>query len=125
LKVFGDNWPTPDGSCIRDYIHVIDVAEGHLAALESLKSCEEQVIQLNLGSGCGYSVLEVVQAFELVSKIRIPYVITEPRHGDAAITTADTSEAQRRLNWRARRGLHEICKDFWTWQRTNPKGYQP
>ena len=124
LQVFGGDWPTPDGSGIRDYIHVVDLAEGHHAALEVLLNEPEQVLTLNLGSGLGHSVLEVIHAFEAACGRPIPYAITERRDGDAAITVGDPSEANRRLGWRARRSLHDICRDGWTWQQANPSGYR-
>ena len=123
LQVFGGDWPTPDGSGIRDYIHVMDLAEGHQAALEVLLNEPEQVLTLNLGSGLGHSVLEVLHAFEAVCGKPIPYAITERRDGDAAITVANPSEANRRLGWCTRRSLHDICRDGWTWQQANPNGY--
>ena len=125
LQVFGGDWPTPDGSGVRDYIHVMDLAEGHQAALEVLLSGSDQLLTLNLGSGQGHSVLEVIQAFEEASGQAIPYVIANRRPGDAAITVADPREAERRLNWKTKRSLIEICRDGWAWQQSNPRGYQP
>ena len=125
LQVFGGDWPTPDGSGVRDYIHVMDLAEGHQAALEVLLSGSDQLLTLNLGSGQGHSVLEVIQAFEEASGQAIPYVIANRRPGDAAITVADPTEAKRRLNWETKRSLTQICRDGWAWQQSNPGGYQP
>jgi len=124
LQVFGGDWPTPDGTGVRDYIHVMDLAEGHRAALDCLMSEAPQLITLNLGSGQGYSVLEVVQAMEAASGRSIPYMITHRRPGDAAISVADPSQASQRLGWRTQRGLEDICRDGWAWQQQNPKGYE-
>ncbi len=123
LQVFGGDWPTPDGSGIRDYIHVMDLAEGHRAALDTLLAEEPQLLTLNLGSGHGHSVLEVVAAFESASGRPVPYELVARRAGDAATTVADPSLAARRLGWRSRRGLSEICRDGWAWQSANPHGY--
>ena len=123
LQVFGGDWPTPDGSGVRDYIHVMDLAEGHQAALEVLLGGGDQLLILNLGSGKGHSVLEVIQAFEAASETSIPYVITNRREGDAAITVADPTQANRQLGWQTRRSLSEICRDGWRWQHANPMGY--
>jgi UDP-glucose 4-epimerase len=123
LQVFGGDWPTPDGSGVRDYIHVMDLAEGHRAALEVLLAEPPQLLSLNLGSGQGHSVLEVVRAFELASGRSVPYTVVERRDGDAASTFADPRLAAIRLGWRTRRSLHEMCRDGWAWQQANPEGY--
>jgi UDP-glucose 4-epimerase len=123
LQVFGGDWPTPDGSGIRDYIHVMDLAEGHLAALEVLLAGGDQLLTLNLGSGQGHSVLEVIHSFEAASGQCIPYTVVERRPGDAAITLADPAQAATVLGWRTRRSLMEICRDGWAWQQANPQGY--
>ncbi|MBM5820022.1 MAG: UDP-glucose 4-epimerase GalE [Cyanobacteria bacterium K_DeepCast_150m_m2_101] len=123
VQVFGGDWPTPDGSGVRDYIHVMDLAEGHLAALNVLLTGGDQQLTLNLGSGQGHSVLDVIHAFETACGRPIPYVITNRRSGDAAITVADPSEAQRTLGWQTQRSLHDICRDGWRWQSSNPRGY--
>ena len=123
LQVFGGDWPTPDGSGIRDYIHVMDLAEGHRAALDVLLAESPQLLSLNLGSGQGHSVLEVVRAFELASGRSVPYTVVERRNGDAASTVADPRLATTRLDWRTRRSLEEMCRDGWTWQQANPEGY--
>ena len=123
LQVFGGDWPTPDGSGIRDYIHVMDLAEGHRAALDVLLAEPPQLLSLNLGSGQGHSVLEVVRAFELASGRSVPYTVVERRDGDAASTVADPRLAATRLGWRTRRSLEEMCLDGWTWQQANPEGY--
>ena len=123
VQVFGGDWPTADGSGVRDYIHVMDLAEGHLAALKALLSGGDQLLQLNLGSGQGHSVLEVIEAFGRACGHAIPYVITQRRSGDAAITVADPTEAKQQLGWQTRRNLDDMCKDGWHWQHSNPEGY--
>ena len=124
LQIFGDDWPTIDGSGVRDYIHVMDLAEGHRAALDCLLSDDSQLISLNLGSGMGTSVFEVVSAFETASGRDIPCRITNRRPGDAAITVADPSRAAALLDWHTQRDLNEICRDVWAWQKNNPMGYR-
>jgi UDP-glucose 4-epimerase len=124
LTVYGRDWPTPDGTGIRDYIHVMDLAEGHRAALDVLLAEPPQLLTLNLGSGQGHSVLEVVAAFEAASGRAVPYERVERRPGDAAITVANPAEAARRLNWCTRRSLDDICRDGWAWQSANPEGYR-
>jgi len=123
LRVFGDDYPTPDGTGVRDYIHVVDLALGHLKALERLGSMEPGVGTWNLGTGRGHSVLEVVKAFEEASGRRVPYRIVERRAGDVAACYADPSKAQRELGWSATRGLPEMAADAWRWQSSNPEGY--
>ena len=123
LQVFGGDWPTPDGSGVRDYIHVMDLAEGHRAALDVLLAQEPQLLTVNLGSGQGHSVLEVVAAFEEASGRPVPYAVVERRAGDAASTVADPSLATERLGWRTKRSLAEMCRDGWAWQSANPNGY--
>ena len=123
LQVFGGDWPTHDGSGVRDYIHVMDLAEGHLAALQVLLSGGDQLLTLNLGSGRGHSVLEVIAAFKEASGRPIPYTVVERRAGDAAESVADPSLALDQLGWRTTRGLAEMCRDGWAWQQANPNGY--
>lgn len=123
LQIFGGDWPTPDGTGIRDYIHVMDLAEGHLAALETLWNEAPQLLTLNLGSGHGHSVLEVVRAYEQASGRRVPFDMVPRRAGDAAQSVADPAEAERRLGWRVQRDLAAICRDGWNWQNQNPDGY--
>ncbi len=122
LPVFGNDYPTQDGTGIRDYIHVMDLANGHLKALEKLSS-NPGTVTYNLGTGRGYSVLEVVSSFEQTSEKKIPYKIMGRRPGDAAICYADPSKAERELNWSAKMGLNEMCADVWRWQSNNPNGY--
>ena len=120
LRVFGDDYPTADGTGVRDYIHVMDLAEGHVAALERL---EPGVVTYNLGTGVGSSVLEVVRAFERASGRQIPYDIVPRRAGDLAEVVADPAKAHRELGWRAARTLADACRDGWAWQSANPEGY--
>lgn len=123
LNVFGNNYPTKDGTGVRDYIHVVDLAAGHLRALEKVSSAEG-VEAYNLGTGKGYSVLEIVAAFEKVSGIRIPYKIAAPRRGDAAICYGSPAKARKELGWLAEKGIEKMCKDAWRWQVMNPNGYE-
>jgi len=122
LQVFGDDYPTPDGTGVRDYIHVVDLARGHVRAVERLMS-GAGVLTLNLGTGRGYSVLEVVQAFERASTQAVPYRIAPRRPGDIAMCYADPAMAQRELGWRAEYDLDRMCVDAWRWQSGNPDGY--
>ncbi|MBI2317052.1 MAG: UDP-glucose 4-epimerase GalE [Betaproteobacteria bacterium] len=123
LKVFGSDYVTPDGTGVRDYIHVVDLAQGHLAALDYLAR-HAGVLTVNLGTGRGYSVLEVVHAFEAASGKRVPYDIVARRPGDVPTCYADPSRAAEFLGWRARCGLEEMCADLWRWQSMNPHGYE-
>ena len=123
LLIYGSDWPTMDGTGIRDYIHVMDLAEGHRDALEALWNAPPQLLTLNLGSGRGHSVLEVVRAFESASGRPVPYELVGRRAGDAAQSVADPSKAKRQLGWRAQRDLATMCRDGWAWQQRNPLGY--
>ena len=122
LKVFGDDYPTPDGTGVRDYIHVIDLAVGHLRALEKLQT-NPGVVPYNLGTGQGDSVLRFVAAFERVCDKKIHYKIVARRPGDVPISYADPAKAERELQWKAARGIDEMCADVWRWQTMNPDGY--
>ncbi len=123
LSVFGNTYPTPDGTGVRDYIHVVDLALGHLKALELIEK-QEGIFAHNLGTGRGYSVLEVVAAFEHVIGREIPWRIVSPRPGDAATSYADASRAERELGWKATRDLDDMAADSWRWQSQNPNGYR-
>ncbi|MBP5285144.1 MAG: UDP-glucose 4-epimerase GalE [Kiritimatiellae bacterium] len=124
LNVFGNDYPTPDGTGIRDYIHVVDLALGHLKAIEKLKNDGNLGLKIyNLGTGNGYSVLQVVKAFEKASGRKVPYRIQPRRPGDVAECWADPSLAEKELGWKAGRGLDEMCADAWRWQKKNPYGY--
>jgi len=123
LNVFGDDYDTPDGTGVRDYIHVVDLADGHLKALEKMKDISE-VLTVNLGTGKGYSVLDMVKAFERASGKKVPYKIAPRRSGDIATCYADPSYAKEVLGWEAGRGIDEMCEDSWRWQSMNPDGYK-
>ncbi|MGH1288271.1 UDP-glucose 4-epimerase GalE [Bacillus toyonensis] len=123
LNIFGNDYPTKDGTGVRDYIHVVDLARGHVKALEKVLETTG-IDAYNLGTGKGYSVLEMVNAFEKVSGKKIPYKITGRRPGDVAICFADVSKAKRELGWEAEYGLEEMCLDSWRWQVNNKNGYQ-
>ncbi|MFC5465614.1 UDP-glucose 4-epimerase GalE [Lederbergia graminis] len=123
LQVFGNDYPTKDGTGVRDYIHVVDLAKGHVAALEKVMH-STGIDAYNLGTGHGYSVLELVTAFEKASGVKIPYKIVERRPGDIATCYADVEKARTHLNWQAEKGIEEMCKDAWRWQRKNPDGYR-
>ena len=122
LGVFGNDYDTPDGTGVRDYIHVVDLAKGHVKAIEKLKS-KEGVSIYNLGTGNGYSVLDMVKAFEKASGREILYEIKPRRAGDIAACYADPSKAKAELGWEAQYGLEEMCEDSWRWQSQNPEGY--
>jgi len=122
LSVFGDDYPTRDGTGVRDYIHVVDLAQGHLKALQAISTLSG-VHVWNLGTGRGYSVLEVVRAFEAVSGRHVPYLIAPRRAGDIAACWADPTKAERELGWRASRDLQAMLQDAWRWQSHNPDGY--
>lgn len=122
LSVFGDDYATEDGTGVRDYIHVVDLALGHLKALEKLNE-NPGIITYNLGTGIGYSVLDVVKTFEKASGQSIPYKIVDRRPGDAAICYANVDKAEKELNWKTERNLEDMCRDAWHWQSKNPDGY--
>jgi UDP-glucose-4-epimerase len=123
VRVFGSDYPTKDGTGIRDYIHVEDLAQGHLAALKKLETNCGLVVY-NLGTGTGYSVLDVIHAFSKAAGQSIPYEFVERRAGDIAVCYADPGKVQKELGWSAQKGLDEMCKDSWNWQRNNPNGYR-
>ena len=122
LSVFGDDYDTPDGTGVRDYLHVVDLALGHLKALEKVAS-QAGCVAYNLGTGQGYSVLDMVRAFEQASGKSVPYKISPRRPGDIACCYADPSFAEQELNWKAERQLHEMMADSWRWQSDNPQGF--
>lgn len=127
LSVWGNDYDTPDGTCIRDYIHVVDLAKGHISALQRLQQLRQQGTSetgiFNLGTGRGYSVLQVIDGFRQATGRDIPFRIAERRPGDAPAVFADPSRAAAELGWRAERGINEICTDAWNWQQRNPQGY--
>lgn len=118
LKVFGNDYPTPDGTCVRDYIHVVDLAKGHLAAVKSVRE-KKGAIPYNLGTGNGYSVLEIIHTFEKVNALTIPFDIVERRAGDAAECYSVPEKAEKELGWRAERGLEQMCRDAWNYAKNN------
>ncbi len=122
LSVFGDDYDTPDGTGVRDYIHVVDLARGHLKALQYLAQGPTLGV-FNLGTGNGYSVLEAIKAFEAASGTSIAYEIVERREGDAAVSYADPQKAQRELGWQAEYDLARMCEDVWRWQKKHPNGF--
>ncbi len=123
LSVFGNDYPTPDGTGVRDYIHVVDLAKGHVAACEYLKNTTGCDV-FNLGTGIGYSVLDLVNTFSRVNGMEIPYVIVDRRPGDVARCYADASKAREKLGWAAQKTLEDMCRDSWRWQSQNPNGYR-
>jgi UDP-glucose 4-epimerase len=123
LAIYGNDYPTRDGTGVRDYIHVMDLAEGHVAALRKLESGCGLVVY-NLGTGKSCSVLEMVAAFEKASGKKVPYLIAPRRAGDIAACYADCSRAESELGWKAKRSLDEMCRDAWNWQSKNPNGYE-
>ncbi|HOO52505.1 MAG TPA: UDP-glucose 4-epimerase GalE, partial [Alphaproteobacteria bacterium] len=123
LNVFGNDYPTPDGTCIRDYIHVVDLAKGHVAACDYLNT-RKGVEAINLGTGKGYSVFEVISAFESATGITIPYELAARRAGDLPVSYSDPSKAKKLLSWTAEKTIVDMCRDSWKWQSKNPKGYK-
>ena len=122
LNVFGNDYDTPDGTGVRDYIHVVDLAKGHVAAVKFVlenKGCEV----FNLGTGTGYSVLDMVRSFEAANGVKVPYVITDRRPGDIATCYADPAKSAQKLLWKAEKDLNDMCRDAWNWQSKNPMGY--
>ena len=122
LSVFGNDYDTPDGTGVRDYIHVVDLAKGHVAAVqyaEENSGCEV----FNLGTGSGYSVLDMVHTFRDVNQVEVPYVITDRRPGDLAVCYADPAKSAEKLHWKAEKNLADMCRDSWRWQSNNPMGY--
>lgn len=122
LSIFGNDYDTPDGTCVRDYIHVVDLALGHVKAVQKVEG-EKGVFIYNLGTGKGYSVLDVVNAFKKASGIDIKYEIVARRAGDLAVCYSDPSKAYKELGWKAERDIEEMCEDSWRWQKQNPNGY--
>lgn len=123
VQVFGDDYDTPDGTGVRDYIHVVDLAIGHIKALEKLETHSGLVVY-NLGTGKGYSVLEIIKNFEKACEINIPYKIVGRRAGDIDICYSDPAKAYKELGWKAEYGIEKMCEDAWRWQKNNPNGYQ-
>ena len=124
LTIFGDNWPTFDGTCIRDYIHVMDLAEGHIATLKYLNKNENKIVNINLGTGLGTSVLELIDTFEKINNIKISRNFSGRRIGDSCSVVADNSLALSCLEWSPSRDLEKMCLDGWKWQLSYPEGYK-
>jgi UDP-glucose 4-epimerase len=124
LNVFGNDYDTHDGTGVRDYIHVMDLANAHVKAIEYLNKNKTKPLIVNIGTGKGYSVLDVVKAFEKASGKKISYKIVDRRPGDVAKVYADPSFAKKTLNWQATRDLNKMCEDSWRWQNKNPNGYE-
>ncbi len=121
--IYGNDWPSEDGTCIRDYIHIMDLAEGHLLTLNYLLNNNPRLINLNLGRGKGISVLELIKTFEKVNNVKIPYTFTERRIGDNFMSVADNKLSYKILGWYPKRDLNEMCKDGWKWFKNYPNGY--
>jgi hypothetical protein len=124
LPIYGVDWPTADGSGVRDFIHVMDLAEGHRQALDQLLTTDEQILTLNLGSGQGHSVLEMIEAFERINGCPVAYEFAPRRPGDVAESVADSTAAQQLLGWSTTRNLEDICRDGWAWRQKNRHGYR-
>tara|TARA_Y100001968_G_scaffold138171_1_gene126370 strand:- start:312 stop:1361 length:1050 start_codon:yes stop_codon:yes gene_type:complete len=123
LTIFGNDWPTIDGTCVRDYIHVMDLAEGHVSTLQYLNNSEHKIVNFNLGTGIGTSILELIDTFERVNNISISKNFAARRIGDSCTVIADNSLAISNLNWSPKRDLETMCFDGWKWQKSNPEGY--
>ncbi len=123
LGVFGDDYPTRDGTCVRDYIHVVDLAKGHVAALDYLAAFKGTEA-INLGTGVGYSVFEILNTFEKVNGVKLNYAVQPRRPGDAPACYANPAKAKKLLNWQSEKTLEDMCRDAWLWQRKNPNGYR-
>ena len=124
LQIFGKDYPTPDGTGVRDYVHVVDLAQAHVCAVESLKN-KAGIVTYNLGTGCGSSVLEVIAAFKEATGIAIPYEFVDRRPGDVVAAYASPAKAKREMGWKARFSLQDMCVHSWNWQQRNPHGYGP
>ena len=123
LSVYGNDYDTPDGTCIRDYIHVVDLADGHVKAVNNILDGKKGVQIFNLGTGKGYSVLDIVKAFSKAYGKELPYKIAPRRPGDLAVCFSDPTKAKEVLGWEAKRGIDDMCRDSWNWQSKNPNGY--
>lgn len=123
LSVYGNDYDTPDGTCIRDYIHVVDLADGHVKAVNNILDGKKGVQIFNLGTGKGYSVLDIVKAFSKAYGKELPYKIAPRRPGDLAVCYSDPTKAKEVLGWEAKRGIDDMCRDSWNWQSKNPNGY--
>lgn len=124
VTIFGDDYPTEDGTGVRDYIHVMDLATGHVSAMKKLEKGNFGIKFYNLGTGSGVSVLQLIKTFESVNKVKIPYVIQPRREGDISEMYANAILAEQELGWKSKHTLEEMCADFWRWQTLNPSGYK-
>ena len=124
FTIFGNDWPTLDGTAIRDYIHIVDLAEAHFLTLEFLERNKPQYVEMNIGTGKGTSVLELLEIFQKVNQIKIPYIFSSRRKGDSGIVYADNSLAKKLLNWEPTKSVEEMCRDGWNWQLNNPNGFK-
>ncbi len=124
LEVFGNDWPTPDGTCLRDYVHVMDLAEGHINTLNCLFQDDPKIISINLGTGLGTSVLELIHTFSEINNVEIPYKVISRREGDVPMLVADNSLSKKLLNWEPKRSLENMCKDGWEWKLKYPNGFK-
>ncbi len=124
LEVYGNDWPTLDGFGVRDYIHVMDLAEGHINTLEFIYKNVPQVINLNIGTGKGVSVLELIEKFQTINNVNVPYIIGPRREGDVARLIADNTKIKKLLHWEPRRNIETMCIDGWIWRKQNPNGYE-
>ena len=123
LKIYGNDWPTKDGTCIRDYIHVMDLAEAHIKVLDYLMENDSTYFNLNIGTGFGTSVLELVKTFERVNNVQVPYVFECRRIGDASYVVADNTKSTKKMKILIRRNLEDMCRDGWKWKKLNPRGF--
>ena len=123
LKIFGNDWPTDDGTPIRDYIHVMDLANAHISVLEYMINNKPNYLKLNVGTGKGTSVLELVKTFEKINNVKVPYVFSDRRSGDVCSLVADNSKLISELNIRPKMSIEDMCRDGWAWKKLNPKGY--
>ena len=123
FKIYGNDWPTKDGTPLRDYIHVMDLAKAHFLAFEYLEKNGNQYLEMNIGTGKGTSVFELIKIFQEVNQVEIPYIYEDRRKGDTAVVYADNLLASKILNWRPERSIEEMCRDGWNWQLKNPNGY--
>lgn len=124
LNIFGNDWPTPDGTAIRDYVHIMDLSNAHFLAMEYLKKTKRKYISINIGSGVGTSILKLVRTFESINQCKVPIKFRERREGDSAVLLSDISLARKLLNWSPKKNLIDICRDGWLWQKKNPNGYE-
>jgi UDP-glucose 4-epimerase len=123
LKIYGNDWPTPDGTPIRDYIHVMDLAFCHIKVLEFLMNSESDFLNLNIGTGIGNSVLDLVKTFERVNNVKVPFVFDKRRIGDAPFIVADNSLLISKMNINPFRSIEDMCRDGWKWKKLNPNGF--